>query len=79
MSILGVGPAGPERRAPAAVKKADKKGNSIKVEDSSGTGGAGWTGIAAAAGAGAVVVVLAGLVFVRGRRARAAQTTRGSA
>lgn len=79
VSVLGDELAGPEHHAPAAAKKADKKGNSIRVEDSSGTGGAGWTGIAAAAGAGAVVVVIAGLVFVRGRRGRAAQTTRGSA
>lgn len=78
VSVLGDEPAGPEHHAPAVAKKADKKGNSIRGEDSSGTGGAGWTGIAAAAGAGAVVV-LAGLVFVRGRRAGAAQTTGGSA
>ncbi|MFF2958262.1 hypothetical protein ACFVT1_04920 [Streptomyces sp. NPDC057963] len=61
------------------AKKADKKGNPSSVADSGGTGGAGWTGIAAAAGAGAVVVVIAGLVFVRGRRRRATQMTRGSA
>ncbi|MET9655876.1 VWA domain-containing protein [Streptomyces sp. NPDC006510] len=91
VSVLGDELAGPEHNAPAAAEetgrkagrtadeKADKKGNSIRVEDSGGTGGAGWTGIAAAAGAGAVVVVIAGLVFVRGRRGRAAQTTRGSA
>ncbi|MFH8513967.1 hypothetical protein ACH4CE_02225 [Streptomyces gelaticus] len=83
VSVLGDEPAGPERRAPAAAEKeaeeADKRGNSIIVEDSSGTGGAGWTGIAAAAGAGAVVLVIAGLVFVRGRRGRAVGTTRGSA
>lgn len=79
VSVLDDEPAGPERRAPAAAKKADKQGNSITVEDSSGTGGAGWTGIAAAAGAGAVVLVIAGLVFVRGRRGRAVRTTRGSA
>ncbi|MFD7616270.1 VWA domain-containing protein [Streptomyces sp. NPDC059802] len=79
VSVLGDELAGPEHHAPAAAKNADKKGNSSRAEDSSGTGGAGWTGIAAAAGAGAVVVVIAGLVFVRGRRGRAAQTTRGSA
>ncbi|MFF8916008.1 hypothetical protein ACF08M_22430 [Streptomyces sp. NPDC015032] len=61
------------------VKKPDKKGNSSGVGDSSGTGGAGWTGMAAAAGAGAMAVVIAELVFVRGRRRRATQTTRGSA
>ncbi|MGW1846558.1 hypothetical protein [Streptomyces sp. NPDC001966] len=79
VSVLGDEPAGPQRNAPVAAKKADKKGNPITAGDSGGTGGAGWTGIAAAAGAGAVVVVIAGLVFVRGRRGRAAQTTRGSA
>ncbi|WP_326770100.1 VWA domain-containing protein [Streptomyces sp. NBC_01591] len=79
VSVLGDELAGPQHNAPVAAKKADKKGNSISVGDSGGTGGAGWTGIAAAAGAGAVVVVIAGLVFVRGRRGRAAQTTRGSA
>ncbi|WP_406382620.1 hypothetical protein [Streptomyces sp. NBC_01618] len=79
VSVLGDEVAGPEHHAAAATKKADKRGNSSGVGDSSGTGGAGWTGIAAVAGAGAVVVVIAGLVFVRGRRGRAAQTTRGSA
>ncbi|MFF3783142.1 VWA domain-containing protein [Streptomyces sp. NPDC001933] len=83
VSVLGDELAGPQHNAPVAAKKtdkkADKKGNPISAGDSGGTGGAGWTGIAAAAGAGAVVVVIAGLVFVRGRRGRAAQTTRGSA
>ncbi|MFB7213326.1 hypothetical protein [Streptomyces sp. NPDC056255] len=83
LSVLGDELAGPQHNAPVAAKKAakkaDKKGNPISAGDSGGTGGAGWTGIAAAAGAGAVVVVIAGLVFVRGRRGRAAQTTRGSA
>ncbi|WP_406163426.1 VWA domain-containing protein [Streptomyces sp. NBC_01005] len=86
VSVLGDELAGPEHNAPAAAgkaggavdKNADNKGNSSSVGDSGGTGGAGWTGIAAAAGAGAVVVI-AGLVFVRGRRGRTAQTTRGSA
>ncbi|MCX5110782.1 hypothetical protein OOK13_19980 [Streptomyces sp. NBC_00378] len=79
VSVLGDELAGPQHNAPVAAKKADKKGNPISAGDSGGTGGAGWTGIAAAAGAGAVVVVIAGLVFVRGHRGRAAQTTRGSA
>ncbi|MER5356696.1 hypothetical protein [Streptomyces sp. NPDC002785] len=79
VSVLGDELAGPEHHASAVAEKTDKKGNSISAEDSSGTGGAGWTGIGAAAGAGAVVVVIAGLVFVRGRRRRATQTTRGSA
>lgn len=79
VSVLGDELAGPEHHAAVVAKKKDKRGNSSAVGDSSGTGGAGWTGIAAAAGAGAVVVVIAGLAFVRGRRGRAAQTTRGSA
>ncbi|MFE6490280.1 VWA domain-containing protein [Streptomyces sp. NPDC057748] len=83
VSVLGDELSGPQHNAPVAAKKADKKadkkGNPISAGDSGGTGGAGWNGIEAAAGAGAVVVVIAGLVFVRGRRGRAAQTTRGSA
>ncbi|WP_327372034.1 vWA domain-containing protein [Streptomyces sp. NBC_01217] len=83
VSVLGDELVGPEHHAAAvaekADKKADKQGNSSGAGDSGGTGGAGWTGIAAAAGAGAVAVVIAVLVFVRGRRGRAAQTTRGSA
>ncbi|MFF9568599.1 VWA domain-containing protein [Streptomyces sp. NPDC014685] len=79
VSVLGDELAGPEHNAPVAAKKSDKEGNSTGVGDSSGTGGAGWTGIAAAVGAGAAVVVAVGFVFVRGRRGRAARTTRGSA
>lgn len=74
--------AGPERDAGLAKKAdndADKNGNSTAAADSDGAGGAGWTGIAAAAGTGAVVLVTAGLVFMRGRRGVAARTTRGSA
>ncbi|MFD4228424.1 hypothetical protein [Streptomyces sp. NPDC058545] len=83
VSVLGDERAGPEHGAPVLGKntdsEADKRGNSPSAADSEGTGGAGWTGIAAAAGAGAVVVVIAGLVFVRSRRRSATQTTRGSA
>lgn len=78
VSVLGDELTGPEHNAPVAAKKVDKGGNPTRAADSGGTGGAGWTGIVAAAGAGAVVV-MAGLVFLRGRRGRAAQTTRGSA
>ncbi|MFF9507173.1 VWA domain-containing protein [Streptomyces sp. NPDC014724] len=79
VSVLGDELTGPEHNAPVAAKKVDKGGNPTRAADSGGTGGAGWTGIVAAAGAGAVVVVMAGLVVLRGRRGRAAQTTRGSA
>ncbi|MFF8614733.1 VWA domain-containing protein [Streptomyces sp. NPDC015350] len=79
VSVLGDELAGPEHNSPVAAKKSDKEGNSAGVGDSGGTGGAGWTGIAAAVGAGAAVVVAVGFVFVRGRRGRAARTTRGSA
>ncbi|MEV0491027.1 vWA domain-containing protein [Streptomyces atratus] len=87
VSVLGDERAGPEHHAAVIAEKpdegerkwADKKGNSASPGDSGGTGGAGWTGVAAAAGAGAVVVVIAGLVFVRGGRRSATQTTRGSA
>ncbi|MET7861261.1 hypothetical protein ABZS81_29485 [Streptomyces sp. NPDC005318] len=82
VSVLDGERAGPERDAVLAKKAdndADKNGNSTAAADSHGAGGAGWTSIAAAAGTGAVVVVTAGLVFMRGRGGVAARTTRGSA
>ncbi|MGW2179762.1 hypothetical protein ACWCXX_16995 [Streptomyces sp. NPDC001732] len=77
--VFGNESAGPGHHAPVVAEKADKGGNSNGAGDSSGTGGAGWTGIAAAVGAGAAVVVIVGFVLLRGRRGRAARTTRGSA
>ncbi|WP_411081623.1 vWA domain-containing protein [Streptomyces sp. cmx-18-6] len=67
------GPAGGE------AKNADDRDNLPVAGDSSGAGGAGWTGIAAAAGAGALVIVAGGLLFVRSRRRAATGTMRGSA
>ncbi|MGW4235058.1 hypothetical protein ACWEF9_38350, partial [Streptomyces sp. NPDC004980] len=83
--VLGDALAGPQHGAPVPAKNSGgaKQGNSrdsAVAADSSGTGGAGWTGIATAAGAGAAAALVAGLVFVRSRRRRAGtQTTRGSA
>ncbi|WP_322984455.1 hypothetical protein [Streptomyces sp. S584] len=51
-------------------------GDTPGAADSGGTGGAGWTGIAAAGGAGAVPP---GLLLVRSRRRARTRTTRGSA
>ncbi|WP_392671655.1 hypothetical protein [Streptomyces sp. LN785] len=87
--VLGDEKAGPEHEHGAAVlagkpegepgRGAARSGDSPVAADSSGAGGAGWTGIAAAAGAGAVVVLIAGLALVRSRRRSATETTRGSA
>ncbi|WP_405389771.1 VWA domain-containing protein [Streptomyces sp. NBC_01102] len=85
VAVLGDALAGPQHGAPVLAKNdgGAKQGNSrdpAVAADSSGTGGAGWTGIATAAGAGAAAALIAGLVFVRSRRRRAGtQTTRGSA
>ncbi|MEE1795097.1 hypothetical protein PUR28_30720 [Streptomyces sp. BE308] len=83
VAVLAEELSGPRRGAPVAVdttsENPDKSGNSTAAEDSSGAGGAGWTGVAAVAGAGAPVVVAGGLVCVRGRRGAAERTTRGSA
>ncbi|WP_406152141.1 hypothetical protein [Streptomyces sp. NBC_01012] len=51
----------------------------LRPADSSGAGGAGWTGIAATGGAGALVALVAGFLLVRARRRTGRQTTRGRA
>ncbi|WSY33090.1 hypothetical protein OG844_26925 [Streptomyces sp. NBC_00887] len=84
VTVLGDALAGPQHGAPVSTRetgdtKADDGGKSTVAADSSGSGGAGWTGIATAAGAGAVVALIAGLVFVRSRRRPGRRTTRGSA
>ncbi|MFD4030556.1 hypothetical protein ACFWVP_08460 [Streptomyces sp. NPDC058637] len=85
VAVLGEAPAGPQQGAPVPAMDDGRaeQGNSrdsTVAADSSGTGGAGWTGIATAAGAGAAAALIAGLVFVRSRRRGAGtQTTRGSA
>lgn len=84
VAVLGDAFAGPQHGAPVSTRrtgdtKADDGGKSPVAADSSGSGGAGWTGIATAAGAGAVVALIAGLVFVRSRRRPGRRTTRGSA
>ncbi|MFD9500816.1 VWA domain-containing protein [Streptomyces sp. NPDC060035] len=84
VAVLGDVLAGPQHGAPVLARKSgdtkvDDDGKSPVAADSSGTGGAGWTGIATAAAAGAVVALIAGLVFVRSRRRPGGRTTRGSA
>ncbi|MFD9540365.1 VWA domain-containing protein [Streptomyces sp. NPDC060022] len=84
VAVLGDALAGPQHGAPASTRKsgdskADDSGKSPVAADSSGSGGAGWTGIATVAGAGAVVALIAGLVCVRSRRRPGWRTTRGSA
>ncbi|MFD4692093.1 VWA domain-containing protein [Streptomyces sp. NPDC058463] len=84
VAVLGDALAGPQHGAPVSTRKsgdtkADDGGKSPVAADSSGSGGAGWTGIATAAGAGAVVALIAGLVCVRSRRRPGRRTTRGSA
>lgn len=84
VAVLGDALAGPQHGAPASTRKsgdtkADDGGKSPVAADSSGSGGAGWTGIATAAGAGAAVALIAGLVCVRSRRRPGRRTTRGSA
>lgn len=84
VAVLGDALAGPQHGAPALTGKSgdtkvDDDGKTSVAADSSGAGGAGWTGIATAAGAGAVVALIAGLAFVRSRRRPGGRTTRGSA
>ncbi|WP_250302362.1 VWA domain-containing protein [Streptomyces sp. A 4/2] len=87
VAVLGDELAGPQHGAPALAKDAGGQGaagrgqDSAARADSGASAGAGWSGtktVAAVGGGAVVVAVIAGAVFVRGRRRVAARTTRGN-
>ncbi|MET9519640.1 hypothetical protein [Streptomyces sp. NPDC002994] len=86
VDVVGDELAGPQHDAPVLVtsdNKADNDGDRAVRADSTGAGGAGWTGTATAVAAGGAVVLAAGLGFAvfaaMRRRAAAKETTRGGA